>query len=977
MAGLGLLALPTLAAGATYYVNVAGDDGVAPLLNDCTVELAPCKTITHAAAQVPAGTAGDPNIIEVALGTYDTANGELFPIAFANNYVSLTGVGAATTTIDVGSTPTPPNALNVTARSFSVSGFTFSNASYAIHIDQGGFSIHDNIFDDTVEIGVYGEVYNTPPGNVDFRVDSMSFANNSFACTDYGVDVNIGLVFDGTTTGLTATIGNITATGNTFTGNSSTAFLLDDIYVQDMITGTATVGNINISSNFFTDCSSGIDLDDLWVRGITDSTVTWGTINVNNNTFIRNDDAIAFSGYFGDISGHMVDTSITLGNMSVSGNTVTDNSSTAINIDYFEVNYLYGTSNATLANLLVQNNTISADTLPVSGYGIYIDDIGDIDYIYDTSTVTTGTVAVSGNSVESYDEALYIDNYGIWDIGTSGGTDTVRVNFGPTNITDNPKLSSKNSYGFYLNIDYFGYDQYAQTRVDAGLVTVSNNTISSADSDGMYMYYYFESAYTMEDDAQLNIAGFTMTNNHITAPQGDGCYIEVNELGYDMYNNAKVSAGPTLISGNTIESSGEALYLYFYETALYLYNDAVFTMSPWTITNNTLTAGDSASEAALYIYYYDYYVGSYMEDDSSATLPDWIISNNTIDVEGGYDGIYYYTYSNPDDNADNAAVHFGSILIDNNIFNENKDVGMDSAVNFWIEDVCEGGYDASTFSHGDITVTNNTIYNVENTGINLDYDDVGYEFDATGKATMGDVTIADNTIDTAPVGIMAQYAGIYSEVSAVVTLGTLDITGNTVNKIDKIGIGFDIDASLDEPADPASLTIGKTTIADNTVTASATPDAQSIGININAAIGDGVVFAAPELSGNTVTGFESGIFADTLAEALISCNTLQDNSTAGLQVDSNGTFTAVFNSFIDNGLGIKIDAGASATVEAEKNWWGDAAGPAACATCNKIDAGGGSVNYTPWLASKPTSQCGGYTFPWTMFMPAITGMQNL
>ncbi len=94
-----LLTLPTLATAATYYVNAdnTGNDSG----NDCSAILTPCKTITRAALVVPAGSSGSPNIISVAEGLYDdTNNGETFPIAFANQYVSLAGVGSATTIID-------------------------------------------------------------------------------------------------------------------------------------------------------------------------------------------------------------------------------------------------------------------------------------------------------------------------------------------------------------------------------------------------------------------------------------------------------------------------------------------------------------------------------------------------------------------------------------------------------------------------------------------------------------------------------------------------------------------------------------------------------------------------------------------------------------------------------------------------------------------------------------------------------------
>ncbi len=934
ISALAVLILPNLAVGATYYVDHFGSNDAGA--NNCSVEATPCRTITHALTQVLLpGTAGDPHVIMVAAGLYDQAgNGEVYPITLTQDYVSLEGEDTATTFFD-GATA---NALVVNAKGFSLSGFTFRNSGIALEVSQGGFTVSNNVFENTVGTGVYSSISNLLD-NQNFTVDPISFTNNIFRCKTEGegvyegVEFEIGLGFDGMTPNLTAAIGDITFTGNTFTDCHS-GIDFNELYIGNMVTGTAMVGNITVTDNTFTDGYRGIELNELYVESMTDSIVTWGDINFDGNRFTRIEYGIEFSGWFGSSGSGMVDTTINVGNVSVSNNTFTDNIATAIYVDYFNVSSLSGNSSAILGDLLVQNNTIDAG---VSGDGIEINDIGYIEYIYDASMVTTGSVIISGNSVESSGHALYVYNEGVFDIGVDGGTDTVMVSFGPISIINNPKLSSTNSNGVYLDIEKFGYDQYGQTRVDVGLITVDNNTITSINDDGLYMYYYYGSGYSMGDEAQLDIAGLTFTNNDITSTDYSGVYIELYELGYDMNGNSRMTVGPAIISGNEIKASSEALYFYFYEVAYYMYDSSTFTMYPWTINNNILITADLADYGALTIYYNDSYVGSNMEGGSSAALPDWTISNNRIDIKGGDDGIYYYTGSNPADNYGNAAVHYGSMLIDNNIFNEDKDGGMDRAIDFLIEDVCEDCYESSTFSHGDITITSNTIYNAEDIGINVGY----------------------NSLE--------------SEAFAVVTLGTLDITGNTVKNITEEGIRFDISAINNDPS-TAVLSIGKTTIADNTVTASAAPGVESAGIWIDGGgIGDGVVLAAPEVSNNTVTGFNVGIGMDDLSEATISCNSVKNSGQFGLFFLSDGTFTAVNNSLVDNGLGLKVEDGSTAAITAENNWWGDAAGPAACASCNGVDAGGGTVDYTPWLTSQP--RCSWSTFPWIMFMPAITGMR--
>jgi type III secretion system FlhB-like substrate exporter len=953
-----ILTLPTLATAATFYVNaLTGNDSA----NDCSAIGTPCKTITRAASVVPAGTSGAPNIISVAEGLYNGGNGESFPIIIADRYVSLTAAGSGTKTIDAGA----PLALDVTAKGVSVSGFTFSNSTTGINITQGGFTINNNIFSDTVSIGVVAVISSPASASVDVAVEPVSFNNNQFSCSTIGVLLDTRLEFDGTTTGLTGTIGQVTATGNTFT-NCLAGFLLNQLSIEGMATGTATIGAINISNNTFTNCTTGARFHTLYVRGMSNSTVTWDTIDVNGNTFTANSNGIQFDNwYLGVSSNSMINTALTVRNVSVSNNTFSDNTAYAINIDYFNLEHLYGTSTANLGNLVLHNNTIETDSAPASGDGIYIDDIGHITNIYDSTKVTTGTVTITDNTVESNDLALRVVSSGVSFIGTDGGTDTAEVIFGPTNISGN-RLTSTNGKAAYLSFRHFGANQYALTKVDVGLLNIHNNEMIASNTALKFGYFY-ASGNNMNDEAQLNIAGLTLTNNRLTSSNSRGAVVYLERLGGSMYNNSKITIGPSTISGNTIATLGKAVLITLEEVAYEMFNSSSFSMSPWTIRNNTLNSDTAAS---LEISYDDESIGAYMENSSSATLPDWIVSGNKIDIKGDDEGIYYFTESNPYNNYNNAAVQFGSVLIDNNIFNENKDAGMDRAINFSIE-VDSDSYDASTFSHGDITISNNTIYSVGNTGINLWYEYIGWSLYDANQITMGNVTIADNMVDTARNGISIDYDNLSSDYSAVVALGTLDITGNIVKNITRNGITVDIDAALGNNISGGTLNIDKTTISDNTVTA-AISSPNSSGIWISGEKGPGVVFAASEVNNNTSTGFTIGIGTNDLPEASIRCNTVENNSESGLFFGSAGSFTAIYNNLVNNGLGLKINTGVISSVTAENNWWGDSKGPVACTSCNGINVGGGTVDYNPWLERLAGAQCR-TAFPWDMFLPAFTG----
>ena len=93
---------------------------------------------------------------------------------------------------------------------------------------------------------------------------------------------------------------------------------------------------------------------------------------------------------------------------------------------------------------------------------------------------------------------------------------------------------------------------------------------------------------------------------------------------------------------------------------------------------------------------------------------------------------------------------------------------------------------------------------------------------------------------------------------------------------------------------------------------------------------------------------------------------------------TDGTNFAVnTNSLVGNTVGLSVDNGYAAVINAENNWWGDKLGPAACASCNGVNPGdSGTVDFTPWLTYQPQQSRCGMAFPWIMFIPAITGMGN-
>ena len=154
---LGLVAVPmagTVEAngGEDYYVATTGNNA-----NDGLSWATAWKTITHAVENSPV-TTGD--VIHVADGLYNPANGENFPIDFITNGVSLIGAGGDTSIIDSNNQET--NILNIWVNGVSISDFELRNAEATWWASTGN-GIYMNAADDCHISNV--EIYHLTQGS--------------------------------------------------------------------------------------------------------------------------------------------------------------------------------------------------------------------------------------------------------------------------------------------------------------------------------------------------------------------------------------------------------------------------------------------------------------------------------------------------------------------------------------------------------------------------------------------------------------------------------------------------------------------------------------------------------------------------------------------------------------------------------------------------------------------------------------------
>ncbi len=257
------------AAGATYYVSNSGNDG------GTGSELDPFKTITHALG-LPGLVAGDD--ILVAPGTYNTSQGETFPLSLKSG-VRVLGSGAGATLIER-TVPAPGTPVisaigidsNAVLDGFTVSGgvnsgnggglfihdssptvsnniFTENIAAYGggIHIEgDSSPAVHDNIIEDNIFTTLGGGIYCTVGSN-------PTIFRNTILLNDGGTGGG-GIAIAGCSPSVfdNVILGNSASSGGGLYFDSSSASIFNNV-----ITGNSAVGGAFANGGgFFVDDST-------------------------------------------------------------------------------------------------------------------------------------------------------------------------------------------------------------------------------------------------------------------------------------------------------------------------------------------------------------------------------------------------------------------------------------------------------------------------------------------------------------------------------------------------------------------------------------------------------------------------------------------------------------------------------------------------------------------------------------------------
>lgn len=566
--------LSASAGGVVYYVDALwGNDTrtLAEAQNPAT----PWKSISHAAAMVPAGDVGNANIIQVNSGTYSALRtGEIFPIRFQNENVTIRGAGAGESAIDANLREPlilVLDAPNITVEDFEIRNSTLSLISSTI----GGFNVQNNVLLHSI-FGVAVSAHITT--SVDTEIGSFRVAENTIDVNGSAIQIDVGLLGEGAAVNLN--IGSIDILTNTIIlpEHNGLGIDFDDFYLEDVNGGSATIGAVTIRNNIVDGGRFGIDMYG-WIDDMTDAVVAIGDVEITGN---RLQDQNVFSVFFdyydldfwdgassgklGDVViennqissdqsdgfvledfGYMFDFSegsrATAGEVRIADNIVNTPGGQAISFKISDIKELEGSSAITVSNISLTGNVVTGTT------GIIVE-LYSIESIYDDSSYNIGSIMLAGNTIDSID-GIFLEMYSV-------GVDMDGSAFGlsgPITVTDNTIWATSGAITFAIN-DIAGWlsDQAA---VEMGDIAIQRNTISG-EGDNLILYPSNYVAYENRGNARVELPGWSVQDNHLFGA-GMGVEFDAGQNPMENEGNVRIDWGGLDISRNLMDGTSGIL----------------------------------------------------------------------------------------------------------------------------------------------------------------------------------------------------------------------------------------------------------------------------------------------------------------------------------------------------------------------------------------------------------------------------------
>ncbi|MCK4266501.1 MAG: hypothetical protein KAX31_04410, partial [Thermoplasmata archaeon] len=643
----------------------------------------------------------------------------------------------------------------------------------------------------------------------------LNIHDNTFDTTNYSVYEDVCFLTSGT-----VTVGGRTFSDNTI--NGAWGYYSNRLEFDNPGGGTViTVGQTTIDQNTFTNAQQSIYIGNYHVHDKQYGTVNWGANIITGNSITQSANAGIY--WYGQID-NVTDTTVNLGLMSVINNNITNTGGRAINVDFWDLTNLSGTTSVYLGPTNINDNDLYTGGGGSDGIYVLFDAMGEP--IFDSAYIHMADFTIANNEVFSCDgDGIFFEAY----VGMNmSGYSNLR--FGDF-IIDNNDIYQSSGRGINNSWNYLGYNMYQDSRVVVGDFVVSNNVVT-ADGDALYVYLD-EFGYQMFQDTQISVGLLNIHHNEFNSTNNDGGNISVysmgnwmhgdaradfagiscvdntfiswggtyallvdnmQEIGYENYGYSLVTYGDIQFNHNTIDGAYHGLYMDdYHNNGRYLRGYSKLYLGNFEVNSNTITAMRDDSGAvqdgrALYVdndnigdhCHAESYVevGHIQVNDNNITL---LFGDSSWGIQVDIDYYGHYNYGNSD------LVMTGNVEVCRNYVDCNASTkfwavggkGMD----VWVNRMGSEAEGNNRLEFKNFLVNNNTVIS-NGTGLEVDYRYFAYQIESNTEFVAGDLECNGNWVWTnGSTGIDCDRyeLGYYVEFNASARFGNFELNDNTIN----------------------------------------------------------------------------------------------------------------------------------------------------------------------------------------------------
>jgi len=361
-------------------------------------------------------------------------------------------------------------------------------------------------------------------------------------------------------------------------------------------------------------------------------------------------------------------------------------------------------------------------------------------------------------------------------------------------------------------------------------------------------------------DLSVTIGDVILDNNTISSSL-DGIFVDVHDVGVNMYGNSSVVIGDFRVANNVITSSGKGINVEgFYNIGVYMLDSTAFLMGNVEVIGNAV----NSTQQGIYLQQITD-LGEEMYEDSSFTMGSILVNDNTVNSDdyGIAPWVIHYFGNGL---VDNSSFTMSNIEFCRNIVNSTKDaIGFSQFTGFGTDI-----YGNSSFSMGSVLVNDNILHSI---------------IWLTGFGRFGSY--------------------LYENSSC--TMGNVEFCRNVINSVGKAEDGITFYNLLPfgcEMHNYSSFIMGDFSVSSNTIVAdgdrfgiACTQGSGGFGINVydNASTLTGNF----EFAGNNISFTNLAFNLWMVKDAIIRNNTIW-NSAYGIYLPESAGNTIYHNNFINN-----------------------------------------------------------------------------